>query len=237
MLTPKDILGYIHGGRVLDAATGNGGFIHFLLDGLQDYTEIIGIDANERYAAAFTQVFKETPNIRFEMMDALNPGYPAESFDTVCLSNSLHHFDDPRAVLGQIMRMLRPGGHLILAEMYRDGQTETQLTHVHLHHWWAAVDRAASVIHHETSQRTEIIKQVDELGLSGLRFFDLSDTNEDPNNPEILTELNPVIDRYIQRAIGYPDLQARGEELRTRLSNIGFHSASTLIAVGVKPTL
>lgn len=32
MLSSKDLLGQISGGRVLDVATGSGGFIHFLLD-------------------------------------------------------------------------------------------------------------------------------------------------------------------------------------------------------------
>lgn len=235
MPTLKDILGHIHGGRVLDIATGNGGFIHFLLDGLLDYTEIIGMDTNERSAAALAEIFKDKPDIRFEKRDALEPGYPAATFDTVCISNSLHHFDDPRVVLSQMMRMLRPGGHLILAEMYQDVQTETQMTHVHLHHWWAAVDRATGVVHHETYSRAEIIEMVSDLGLAGLALYDLSDPDENPKSPEILAELNLVLDRYIQRAEGHPDLQARGEELHTRLVEIGFHSATTLIALGVKP--
>ncbi len=32
MVSSKDLLGQISGGRVLDVATGSGGFIHFLLD-------------------------------------------------------------------------------------------------------------------------------------------------------------------------------------------------------------
>jgi hypothetical protein len=46
--------------------------------------------------------------------------------------------------------------------------------------------------------------------------------------------LNPVFERYIQRAEGHPDLQSRGEELRQRVAEIGFHSASTLVMIGKK---
>ena len=34
MPTPKELFGHLSGGRVLDVATGSGGFIHFLLEGL-----------------------------------------------------------------------------------------------------------------------------------------------------------------------------------------------------------
>ena len=34
MPTPKDILGQLPGGRVLNISTGSGGFIHFLLESL-----------------------------------------------------------------------------------------------------------------------------------------------------------------------------------------------------------
>jgi len=232
--TPKDILGHISGGRILDVATGSGGFIHFLLEGLKDYTEIIGIDTSERGAAAFAEAFKEQPSVRFEPVDALEMDYPKASFDIVCISNSLHHFDDPQAVLRQMARVLRPGGYFLIAEMYRDGQTDAQLTHVHLHHWWAAVDRAAGIVHNETYLRGEILALLSSLGLTNLKLYDLSDTDGNPQSPENLTQLDPAIDRYIQRAEGHPDLQARGEALRQRLHEIGFHSASSLVALGTK---
>ena len=234
MKTPKEILGHISGGCVLDVATGNGGFIHFLLDGLYDYIEIIGIDTNPRGAERFAQAFQDKHNIHFEIGDALHLNYRAESFDTVSISNSLHHFENPQTVLAEMIRLLRPEGHLILAEMYRDRQTETQMTHVYLHHWWGAVDRISGIVHNETFMREEIVVMFTSLRLIDQRIHDLSDTSDNPKTPEILAELTSVIDRYIQRAEGHSDLQARGEELRQRLQGIGFHGAASLIAIGTK---
>jgi ubiquinone/menaquinone biosynthesis C-methylase UbiE len=233
MIEPKDLIGHISGGRVLDVATGSGGFIHFLLDGLKDYSEITGIDTNERAGPAFAEAFKDKPGVRFEKMDAAGMDFPDGSFDTVSISNSLHHFEDPRAVLDEMKRVLRPGGHLILAEMYRDGQAETQMTHVLLHHWWAAIDRAVGVIHNETYCRADILEML--AGWEDLTVHDLSETDEDPKSAEILDELDAIINRYIQRAEGHPDLQARGEDLRKRVHEIGFHGAASLLVVGSKP--
>lgn len=218
--SPKEILGHISAGRVLDVATGSGGFIHFLLDGLQGYTEIIGVDNVDR-AAVFAEAFKENPNIHFQQMDAHHLDFADSSFDLVCISNSLHHLD-PLPVLREMRRVLRPDGFLLVSEMVRDGQTETQMTHVLLHHWWAAVDTVSGIVHRETYQRRELVEMANSLGL------------ENPKDPAILAELNPIFERYIQRAEGHPDLQKRGEELRQRVAEIGFHSATTLMLIGRK---
>lgn len=234
MPTPTDILGHLPGGRVLDLATGSGSFIHFLLEGLPGCTEIIGLDNNDRAASAFTAAFKDHPHIHFELGDAQHLTFEPASFDLVCISNSLHHFNDPSPVLHEMLRVLRPGGSLLISEMIRDGQTETQMTHVHLHHWWAAVDSVQGVVHRETYRRQDLVDIITSLGLESPIFFDLADLEEDPHNPEIQAELEPVFDCYHQRAEGYPELQARGAELRQRVREIGFHSATTLLAIGRK---
>lgn len=236
MKNPKDLIGHLSGGRVLDIATGGGGFIHFLLDGLKDYTEIIGIDTNDR-SSVFMDTFKEKPAIRFEKMDGLHLTFDDNSFDTVTIANSLHHFDEPQVVLEQMFRVLRPGGHLILNEMYCDNQTETQMSHVLLHHWWAEIDQLNGVTHHKTYPREEMISMIKNFKLTELMVDDLSDLTEDPKNSEIMLEIEPVISRYIQRAEGHPILQARGEELRQRINEIGFHGASSLFILGTKPEL
>lgn len=224
----------LHAGKILDVATGSGGFIHFLLDELTRYDEIVGIDSTERGAAAFAEAFKDKPNIRFLQMDATHMDFPDASFDTVCMANSAHHFPDPAVVLAEMKRVLRPGGTFILFEMYRDNQAETQMTHVLLHHWWAAVDRLGGVVHNETYQRGELVEMAAGLGLSETQFFDLNELDGDPKNLEILEELNPIFDRYIQRADGHPDLQAQGEALRRRVQEVGFHSAASLVIVARK---
>jgi SAM-dependent methyltransferase len=232
-MDPKDILGNISACRVLDVATGSGGLIHFLLDGLKEYTEIIGVDNNDRAAATFSKAFKENPRIHFQKMDAYTLDFPDMSFDLVCISNSLHHLD-PGPALREMMRVLRPGGYFLVSEMYRDNQTETQQTHVLLHHWWAAVDTVNNILHRETYTRQELLDLVASLGLKEVATYDLSDLGENPHDPAIMTELNPVFERYFQRAEGYPDLQRHGEELRQRVVEIGFQSATTLVVIGQK---
>ena len=232
----QEAFGALHGGRVLDVATGNGGFIQVLLDSLGGYTEIVGIDSTERVLASARQTFQRD-NIRFAQMNAEQMNFADASFDTVCISNSLHHMANLPQVLAEMKRVLRPAGHFVINEMYRDGQTETQLSHVHLHHWWAAVDTAQGVTHHETFTRQQIADIAGQLGLHAIAFYDYASLEDDPKGADLIKELDGIIDRSIERTSGAPNeavLRARGEELRQRVHTVGFHSATALVIVGEK---
>jgi ubiquinone/menaquinone biosynthesis C-methylase UbiE len=233
MTTYQDIFESIPGGLVLDVATGSGGFIHILIDNLKNFSEIIGIDTVERFAGVFKESFKDIPTIHFTNMNAEKMDFPDASFDMVCIANSIHHLE-PKPVFIEMMRVLKMGGYFIISEMYRDNQTETQMSHVLLHHWWAAVDQANGIVHHETYQRSEIIRMVTDLGLSRIGWYDVSHLEDDPKSDELIQQLDPVIDRYIQRSEGHPELQAAGEELRQRVHSIGFHGATNLVGIGIK---
>jgi len=224
-------------GRVLDVATGSGNFIHFLIDTLRSFGEIVGLDSSAKNAAAFASAF-EGRNIHFLQADAAHTDLPSASFDTVCISNSLHHMADLPAVLAEMTRLLRPGGTFLLAEMYRDDQSEAQRTHVLLHHWWAAVDTAGGVHHGETFTRQQVLDLAGGLGLEDLCVEPSDPPVEDPHDPGTIQYLEGIIDQYLERAKGLPGeeaLRLRGEELRARLKQAGFHSAASLLICGTKP--
>ena len=239
MSTFKDILGHVHGGTVLDVATGGGGFVTTLKENLASYTEIVGVDTSERAEVAFWERFKTDPTVRFTRMDAARLEFPDASFDTVSICSSLHHLTDPLHTLNEMKRVTRPGGLLIVSEMYRDHQTDTQLTHVLLHDWWGRVDTARGICHNPTYRRDEIVSLLQSLGLADLTLEDLVDLSDDPLAPDTLTEIDGVIDQYIHERIqGLPEeepLKAQGESLRERARQVGFHGASALIIIGRRP--
>jgi SAM-dependent methyltransferase len=222
------------GGRVLDVGTGRGGFVEELIAELKDYDEIIGIDVDGDLGEGFGKRFADFPRVRFQQADALSLPFEDESFDTVSVAGSLHHLADPQIGLRELMRVLRRGGHLILAEMYRDGQSETQMTHVTLHHWWAAIDRLGGTVHRETYTRDEVIDMVNDLDLSGLTMGDDAYLDGDPKDRKQLAPLESSIDEYLDRAADRADLLAQGAEIRERLRRVGFHGATVLVAVGEK---
>jgi SAM-dependent methyltransferase len=225
------------GGRVLDVATGQGGFVEELIEQLRDYDEIIGIDSDASFGTAFAETFAAYPRVRFMEMDAMAMTFPDGSFDTVSISGSLHHLADPERGLREVMRVLQPGGRLIIVEMYRDDQTETQQTHVRLHHWWAAVDRSRGISHRQTYTRGEIIELIEALGLSNLTMRNEAYLDDEPTAPKVIARLEPGIDEYLWYAAGHPDLLAEGAAIQERLHGIGFHPATLLVAMGQKPKI
>jgi ubiquinone/menaquinone biosynthesis C-methylase UbiE len=232
----EQALGQLSAGHILDVATGNGSFITYLLDNIQDFHEITAIDLNERSLEAARKAHPQE-NIHFLCMDAAHCDFQDGHFDTVCIAYSLHHMDNLPAVLAEMLRVCRPGGHFIISEMYRDGQSETQQTHVRLHHWWAAIDRAEGITHHQTYTRQEIIEIIDQLHLSAIEYYDLLDLDADPLDPQLIRELDIIIDRYLQRTQGLPGgstLLERGEQLRQRVHEVGFQGATTLLMIGKK---
>lgn len=52
-------------------------------------------------------------NLTFEVADAMDLPYADDSFDAVLIANALHIVPDPVKALGEIERVLRPGGLLI----------------------------------------------------------------------------------------------------------------------------
>lgn len=237
MITFHDILGEIQGGKVLDVATGTGGFVQTLKENLASYDEITGVDNSQRAAEEFPKAFPES-NIHFRPMDAMHLDFPADRFDTVSISFSLHHLSEPRSVLHEMMRVLRPGGYLIVAEMICDDQKDTQMSHVLLHHWWGAVDRARGITHNETYSRHQVLEFTQELNLDHPVDYLISDVSEDPHDPETIEHMQSIIDQYMQHLekLGSPqDLIQQGERLRQRLDRVGIHGADMLIVAGRKP--
>ncbi len=219
-------------GDILDVGTGCGPNIREVEPLLKDYRCIIGVDTQmSRLIEATTEKFPDHPKIHFAAMDAYQLALPDNSFDTAMISNSLHHLERPGEVLREMVRVVRPGGHLLVFEMFSDDLSALQMTHVMLHHWWAAIDRRAGIIHNETFTRDEIIGLCTESGLRDIETFEQPDTPGEPIPAEWVPHLEGLIDTYPAKIPDHPDrerLIAEGELVRQRLHDPGIAWATQL---------
>lgn len=239
----RDRLGKVEAGRVLDVATGAGAFIIQLAGLFAGYDGFTGIDLRDKPLAAARKAFadgsgKDVRNAEFSRMDAAKMTFADGSFDTATVANSLHHLPDPAAVLLEMKRVTRPGGLLVVAEMFRDRQTETQLTHVLMHDFWGEANTLQGECHRPSYTRDEISGLVEGVGLDGLEQFETSDLSSDPKDPEGIEFLARRNRELLEPLRGHPDfarLDARRAELEDRARRVGFHSATRLWAIGRVP--
>lgn len=121
---PYDFSNRIHGyesaagKRVLDIGCGNG---YVLSRYARHGAAVAGIDLTETALELSRRRFAlEGLAGEFRRTDGNSIPYPDASFDIVCSMGVLHHIEDPRPMLREAARVLRPGGELILMLYHRD---------------------------------------------------------------------------------------------------------------------
>jgi ubiquinone/menaquinone biosynthesis C-methylase UbiE len=247
-------LGTISGGSVLDVATARGGFINTLMNTLKAYDSFVGIDycASDESRELMESAKKrfEGKPVRFCEMNAEYLKFEAESFDTVCISHSLHHLANIDKVLSEMKRVLKNGGNFILQECYCDGdQTEAQKADELEHEWEARIDSLLGFTHNKTFPKQRIMDVVSSLKLRESEVFDSTHPVdclfcerkyecEDPKNQATFHNEIKYIDDVIKRIKDYPDLETRnrlreeGEKIKETITKFGYAPASYLFIIG-----
>jgi MPBQ/MSBQ methyltransferase len=105
------------GGRILDVACGPGASTRRLM---RTYAPdmITGINISD---AQLAEARRRAPGCTFQRMDATRLDFPAAHFDAVICVEAAFHFDTRDTFLGEALRVLKPGGSLVLSDMlFRD---------------------------------------------------------------------------------------------------------------------
>jgi ubiquinone/menaquinone biosynthesis C-methylase UbiE len=230
-MSTKELLGTIQGGRVLDVGTGRGQFVQTLIEELGSWSEIVGIDSSDAGAAAFNEAFQGLGSISFQQANAIALPFYDGTFDTACLAGALHHFPRARAPLREMRRVLRPGGSLVLYELYRDRARSAEITHRQFHEW---SETALGVVHRSVYRREEILQLVRVSGFTDLRVLDERQGTGKPRDSETIARWDALIDQMLVRARGKPKLEARGEAIRKRLHAVGLHVGRAVLICATK---
>ena len=240
----------ISGGKVLDVATGSGNLIEALMKMLKDYDRFIGIEVSIKELESARKKF-EGQRTEFMEMDAEHLKFEDNYFDTVGISYSLHHLDNPCRVLAEMKRVLKPDGCFLVQESFSNGeQNEAQITHILQHHWNAEIDSLLGTIHHKTYSKQEIRDMVDGLGLSKLEAFE----SKIPITCLVCVKRfdcrgkgEVTFDQFVKdvdeklRGLGKQvnlekrgRLERRGERLKERMKKYGMANPSGLFFIGRK---
>lgn len=114
---------------VLDVGCGTGAVLALLHEKYPD-RRYVGLDLTpEMIEVARTKV---APGMEFVVGDAENLPFDEASFDAVLCSNSFHHYPNLAAFLAGALRVLRPGGRLILRDYTSSDPVVWLMNHVEL---------------------------------------------------------------------------------------------------------
>lgn len=111
--------------RIVDVGCGTGYLLRALAQGLPDAVDMVGIDAAPGMVGAAVAKTAD-PRIRFAVATAERLPL-AGGFDLVVSSTSFDHWRDQRAGLSECARVLRPGGRLILCDIFSPLLAPTQV--------------------------------------------------------------------------------------------------------------
>jgi SAM-dependent methyltransferase len=195
-------------GRVLDVATGDGEFIEVLIAHLRSFVRITGIDIDENLLSDARRNLSSR-DIRFRRADALALPFRSGTFDTVTISNALHHIPDPATALHQICRVLKIGGVVIIQEMVSDGLTAAQQIVSDLHQIKAQVDEMLGIPHRATYTRRQIMDVVEP---SDLEITLVGEYQEEMDNPLDRKRIEGSLEfafSYLEHIVGVPDEYGR----------------------------
>jgi fatty-acid O-methyltransferase len=107
--------GELAGKRVVEVGCGHGGGASYLTRALGP-ASYVGLDVN-RAGIEFCRRRHQLPGLEFVQGDALNLPFPRESFDALINIESSHCYPDFDRFLGEVGRVLRPGGVFLHADV------------------------------------------------------------------------------------------------------------------------
>lgn len=76
----------------------------------------VGLDASEAMVSEASQRHHQVANVSFQQGDAQRLPFESETFEACRCERTLQHLDDPDRVVGEIARVLKPGGRVALIE-------------------------------------------------------------------------------------------------------------------------
>jgi ubiquinone/menaquinone biosynthesis C-methylase UbiE len=178
------------GARVLDVGCGTGRLARWIAEQVGPKGSVVGIDPlAERIAIARRNA---APGISFEVGQAEDlSGFADASFDVVCMSAVFHWIENKPKALGEVRRVLRPGGLLGVTTLPRElmGSSSVATTLVpvlaqepYIH----KADLSALAIASRGHTLTEIVQMVLESGLQLVELHVMPRKRHHPTGADVV---------------------------------------------------
>jgi ArsR family transcriptional regulator len=123
--------------KVVDVGTGTGALLPALAGAA---AEVLAVDQSEHLLARARRRCRDAgcDNVRFQRADVRSLPFADGSFDAAYSSMVLHHVPDPADAVGELARVTRPGGRVVIVEFTRHNLAWMR---DELAHRWLGFDR------------------------------------------------------------------------------------------------
>lgn len=215
---------------VLDVGTGPGNFIPVLKEALPN-ARITAVDPN---TDSLSEAKKIYPDVIFKEMVGEHLDFVNNTFDVATISMALHHLPDIEKSLKEMQRVVKPGGWIIVNELFSDNLNSAQEVHKQMHHFRSKIDRLKGISHNETLSKNKILELIEKSGLEILLHFE----NREEHKKATVEDIN---ERSKKMKVILEDINGQPEyhELENEISNItaallkhGFEMATRIVIVG-----
>lgn len=105
------------GQQILDAGCGTGTLV-FEVANTYPNAKVYGIDLLDNHLETASQYVANFPNVFFSKQDYLNLDFKDSCFDRIIFCESLVHARDKNKLLIEALRILKPGGKIIIADVF-----------------------------------------------------------------------------------------------------------------------
>ncbi len=110
-----ELLGVQPGASVLDLRCGTGDDVQELARLVGPSGRVVGVDRSETVIAeARERVLGTALPVEFQVANAYELPFPDATFDACRADRVFHHLDHPRQALGELLRVARPDGRVLL---------------------------------------------------------------------------------------------------------------------------
>ena len=163
-----ELMGPEPGHRLLDVATAAG---HTGLTFAPHVAEVVGLDLTPAMGEAFRREAEErgVTNARFVLGDVHRLPFASATFDLVTCRRAAHHFPDVPRALAEMVRVLKPGGRLGIADMTapEDPAAATLFNDLERirddSHGWAHAPRAWAELLQRAGLKVEAVEVLEEV--------------------------------------------------------------------------
>jgi len=210
-------------GDYLEFGCGGGGFLKYILEQNSSFKSVTAVDINPDSVKKAREELTGL-DIRFIVQEKLPLDIESDHFSTITLSNTLHHLRDKDSVFGELKRLIKPRGQIIITEMVSNDLSEAEQTYCRFHALRAEVDQLNSTYHDTTYSSATIENLVLNSGLRIDKKHIILNEKQVIRDEGEVSRVELMLDDLVQGEIDraeYEMLATKAESIKDNLRQFG----------------